>query len=261
MTCTPPYKRGTGCCNCCPPNSCNNLCISYLASQNCFDCAKTNNFVLQNSSGGSCVCDITPGTLTVNPDDQFTEYSSSGGSCVCDITPSTLTATPTGSACFTLTGCNLFQLQSSTGSGCTCNIVKGIFQNGNIFINVCPVHCIEKICISTPCGIEVSRGVMYSVGGQWINISYVGSCDCIIEPLLVNGQTPPVFVSDGGVINITPALEPGCTIYQKQFTCSTNAFFFVKTEEGMKIVPNKSLVIALHKKKIMEKLKSYLEDK
>jgi hypothetical protein len=98
----------------------------------------------------------------------------------------------------------------------------------------------------TGCGIEVTGGVAYSIGGQ--NISYTATDACgVISTVTINGGTPPVFVADGATITV------GLTVVGAAEICSTDTvtcpmamgmLFKPKNNNGkLSIVVNRELLI------------------
>lgn len=69
----------------------------------------------------------------------------------------------------------------------------------------CDDGCLFSVYLLYDCAIEVSEGLAYSIGDQYLNVMIVGdTCGCLRPPaaLLINGKEPPVYVSDGDLINV-----------------------------------------------------------
>lgn len=100
------------------------------------------------------------------------------------------------------------------------------------------------------CGIEVTNGIAYSVGCQYINYtSLIDECNCI-ENILINNQTPPVYLSDGERITVELELNNNCTLCSQRIfcDCSGTAFTFIRK--------NNKLFIRLGGKLIQKLMKS-----
>jgi hypothetical protein len=82
------------------------------------------------------------------------------------------------------------------------------------------------------CGIEVSNGIVYSIGTQYITFTSSSQC---LNNVLINGLEPPVLVNDGEQITIEPIIDSSCNLISvTNPTCATQQMFFLRNINGKK---------------------------
>lgn len=98
------------------------------------------------------------------------------------------------------------------------------------------------------CGIEFSGGTAYSVGDQNVGAEVSDGCD-IVNSVLINGGTAPVFVNDGDSISVSLTMKNNGYICESQDpTCVQSMFMVRRTSTGRtKLAINPSLRLTRRK--------------
>ena len=224
-------------CHCTGPSR-----IMIIPSVSCFNCCGLNEFQLISHS----CCDIIASTIVIapNPLHQFQLISYT----CCDIVPSIIPITSDYSSCFNGNSINELEIQES--SDCYCDIYP---SNIVIHLDLTPINCVLTACLTTSggsgCGVEYINGVIYSVCSQFIDVTVSDdSCVCLDNPpFLINGDVPPVFVTDGGIIDIEVQIKSSCEIGSTTKKCTLSAFTLRKTRSGYKLIINKALLRRIRK--------------
>ncbi len=103
----------------------------------------------------------------------------------------------------------------------------------------------------TGCGIEITNNIVYSIGGQLVDASFED--DCCDSEVLINGDVPPVFVSDGDIIDITVNPGPNCYFLEKSDPVCGN-LLFRRPPKLYKITKDRKIII--NKRAILEQIKA-----
>jgi hypothetical protein len=108
----------------------------------------------------------------------------------------------------------------------------------------------------TGCGLEVKNGVAYSIGSQFVDVSYADPC---VDSVLLNAKKPPVFVSDGQQIVLSVFIKGCCKIISISGPmCSKNLFavkFNPRTKKSTLVVNKTELKRRLAQQKKLRRKK------
>lgn len=97
-------------------------------------------------------------------------------------------------------------------------MLLGPYLTMNAAINACSgsssscvtVDCEVDVNLVGECGLELSDGIIYSIGTQIVSVSsFTDDCECVLS-ILVNGFSVPYSATDGEVLTVTLLLNDGC---------------------------------------------------
>lgn len=95
----------------------------------------------------------------------------------------------------------------------------------------------------TGCGLELSGGIVYGVGDQYIGYNLTDDCNCV-NYVRINGEEPPVFVADGDPITVT--VNSRCDFCEELEPYCDGGFSFMKrnfTRRGKTIYVNRAAIM------------------
>jgi hypothetical protein len=79
--------------------------------------------------------------------------------------------------------------------------------------------------------VEVTDGVAYSIGSQYMSYTATDPCNCLAA-VYINGEWPPVFIADGATIDVTIETTSNCTQFNKEGPTCVMPSFYTRVRRG-----------------------------
>ncbi len=122
----------------------------------------------------------------------------------------------------------------------------------------CPQYTFDVII--TPlggegCGLEVTDGIIYSIGTQFI--SYTSEDPCLGE-VTINGETPPVLVEDGDIVSVEIDIKDSCCLVDIEGPICEEFVpaFAIRKINGKSVLYVKKSVLRKLRRKILRGIRS-----
>jgi hypothetical protein len=115
-------------------------------------------------------------------------------------------------------------------------------------------NCSADITLTGPCGLELSGGVVYSIGTQTVSVSnFSDDCECLMQ-IYINELPVPYDAYDGEALSITVSLNDDCHYSGQDNPICVIPMFGISQIKGskvtLKLLPSNMLRYLLSRRKV-----------
>ncbi len=113
-------------------------------------------------------------------------------------------------------------------------------------------ECQISVIVSGPCGLELSGGIVYSIGDQSLSVSAEDGCGCLTG-VTVNGQSSSYVGEDGEPVTVEIEISDDCMLIGLEPPECIIPMFGVTQRSGskvrMKLIPENVAKYLLFRRK------------